>query len=112
MSPSGCKPRTKSKRCKVCNNLDPRGHRNTHTDTDSGHATLCCGIDLPDLAAVRPNGCRFCQLLIRALDGLIKDWRRMRAAIVMDLADGKTIKVAFTQGKEKKWLEIYSPKGR
>ncbi len=109
---SGRKPKAKSKKCKVCNNLDPRGHRNSHTDTESGRTTLCCAIDPLDLVAVRENGCRFCRLLIRALDRLVKDWRRMRTAIIVDLVDGKTIKVTFTRSKEKKWLEIYSPKGQ
>ena len=106
------KPKTKLKRCKICNNLDPREHKHTHIDTESSRATLCCSIDLLHLASVPKNGCRFCQVLIRALDKLIKDWRHMRTAIIVDLAEGKTIKVTFTQGKEKKWLEIYSPKGQ
>jgi hypothetical protein len=112
MSSSGYKSKTKPRKCKVCNNLDPRGHRNTYTDTESGLVTLCCAIDPRRLATLLQNDCRFCRLLINALNELVKDWRSMRTAIVMDLADKKAIKVTFTQSEEKKWLEIYSPKGR
>ena len=112
MPPSRYKSKAKPRKCKVCNNLDPRGHRNTNTDTESGSVTLCCAINPRDLARVPQNGCRFCRLLIKTLNKLVNDWWSMRTPIILDLADKKAIKVTYTRNKETKWLEIYSPKGR
>jgi hypothetical protein len=59
------------------------------------------------------GGCRFCGVLVRALDLFFEDWRKIRERVYVDLREKGSIKVGLDQEKRKgQAVEIYSAPGR
>ena len=102
--------------CKLCNNLDPRGHTATAYDAESNSragASLTLVVDGLKLQSTAEFGCKFCLLVAQALDAFLKDWRASRGRITIDLLEGKPIKVSIEGIKCKGVsLEIYMPHGK
>ena len=102
--------------CKLCNNLDPRGHTATEYDAESNSragANLTLVVDGLKLQSTAEFGCKFCLLVAQALDTFLKDWRASRGRITIDLVEGKPIKVSIGGIKcNGVSLEIYAPHGR
>ncbi|OCL15225.1 HET-domain-containing protein [Glonium stellatum] len=101
--------------CKLCNNLDPRGHTTTAYDAESSsqaNASLTLVIDGLKLQSSGELGCRFCFLVSQALDAFLKDWRTSRGRITINLVEGKPVKVSIEGLKcNGVSLEIYAPHG-
>lgn len=105
--------------CRLCYNLDPRGHTSTvyHTESKKG-ATASLTLVLDALALQRTKapsdgGCRFCAVLIRALDAFFEGWRRCRSRVTLDIKEKGSIKVGV-DGEEWKGelVEIHAGSGR
>ena len=102
--------------CKLCNNLDPRGHTATEYDAESNSragANLTLVVDGLKLQSTAEFGCKFCLLVAQALDAFLKDWRASRGRVTIDLVERKPIKVSIEGIKcNGVSLEIYAPHGR
>jgi hypothetical protein len=59
------------------------------------------------------GGCRFCGVLVRALDTFFEGWRVARQRVFLDVKEKGSIKVGIDQEKWKgEAVEIYSASGR
>ncbi|KAF2662188.1 HET-domain-containing protein [Lophiostoma macrostomum CBS 122681] len=106
---------TYRKRCRTCNNLDPRGHAMTVHQTEGAKeakATLTLVLDPLSLSRTKlpsDGGCRYCALLKSALDTFFEGWRNIRQKILMDLKEKASINVSI---EAEKWgheaVEIYA----
>jgi hypothetical protein len=106
-------------RCRTCNNLDPRGHSSSiHPDDieKDAKAYLSLVIDALVLSKTKDvvhRGCRFCNVLIQALDAFFEEWRSARVKISVEIKEKSTIKVSIDS---KQWkgeiIEIYAGSGR
>jgi hypothetical protein len=106
------------KQCRTCNNLDPRGHTSSiYPDEASkiSRATLRLVIDALSLSQtkdVTSRGCRFCNVLVQALDAFFEKWRGSRSRIIVDLQEKSTIKVSIDSELWKgETVEIYAGSG-
>lgn len=104
------------KKCRVCNNLDPRGHANSVEDAEARaetRASLSLVLDALTLSNVKPGGCRFCHVLAQALDAFFEKWRGARRRVNVDIKEKGTIKASL-EGSQ--WgnqvIEIYAGSGR
>ena len=107
------------KRCRTCNNLDPRGHPMTVHQTEAGKdvkASLTLVLDPLSLSRTRSpsdGGCRYCAVLISALDTFFEGWRSVRQKLLLDLKEKSSIKVSI---EVEKWnheaVEICVGSGR
>jgi hypothetical protein len=105
-------------RCRTCNNLDPRGHSSSlHPDEaeKDSKARLSLVIDALALSKTKDvahRGCRFCNVLMQALDAYFEKWRGARVKLNVDLKERSTIKVSID---EEQWkgeiIEIYAGSG-
>jgi hypothetical protein len=107
------------RRCRTCNNLDPRGHAGSiHPDEaeKDNKARLNLVIDALTLSKTKDvvhRGCRFCNVLIQALDAFLEKWRGARVKINVELKEKATIKLSI-DGEQWKGeiIEIYAGSGR
>ncbi|KAF1960007.1 HET-domain-containing protein [Byssothecium circinans] len=103
------------KPCRICHNLDPRGHASSAYSAESEKdalASLSLVLDAFELAKTKDpkeGGCRFCNVLCQALDAFSNGWRGARQRVNVDLKEKGTIKV---QVDEDRWrgesIEIYA----
>jgi hypothetical protein len=110
---------TYRKRCRTCNNLDPRGHSMTVHQIEGAKdlkASLTLVLDPLSLSRTRlpsDGGCRYCAVLVSALDTFFEGWRSVRQKILLDLKEKSSIKVSI---EVEKWcheaVEIYAGSGR
>lgn len=114
MPPRSSKSKSLPSRCKLCNNLDANGNPATLRDADSSRVSLWLNVDPQKLKRTPENGCRFCNVLLKALKGHVQEWRSLRT-IEVHLVLGESIKVHSSvlskEGAEQKIIQIYSPKG-
>lgn len=110
---------TQRRKCRMCNNLDPRGHTNSIQDTEAleePRATLDLVIDALALSNVKPatnGGCRFCTVLIQALDAFFDKWRGARCRVKLNIKEKGTIKVSLDGSRwVNQMIEIYAGSGR
>lgn len=110
---------TQRKKCRTCNNLDPRDHTNSVQDTEAlkeSRATLDLVIDSLALLNVKPatsGGCRFCTVLGQALDSFIPNWRGARCRVNVNIKEKGTIKVSLDGVQwANQMIEIYAGSGR
>jgi hypothetical protein len=106
-------------RCRTCNNLDPRGHASSTYIDEAGKdpkAHLSLVIDalvLSKTKDVTRRGCRFCNVVIQALDAFFEKWRGARVRINVALREKATVKVSIDG---ERWrgevIEIYAGSGR
>lgn len=115
-SSTGTVPRRK---CRLCNNLDPRGHVNSVQDAESlrePRSSLSLILDALALSTVKAasnGGCRFCVVLAQALDAYCEGWRGIRCKIEVDIKEKGTIKVRLNGAQwAKQAVEIYAGSGR
>lgn len=107
------------KRCQICHDLNPRGHSsstyNTEADTTAS-ASLSIVLDLFGLARVKDvaeGGCRFCHVLVQALDALSAGWKGSSRKAFAHLTEKGTIKVEIDSDKWKgDLIEIYAGSGK
>ncbi|ORY00101.1 heterokaryon incompatibility protein-domain-containing protein [Clohesyomyces aquaticus] len=106
---------TRRKPCRLCHNLNPRGHPNSNHPTESSKddaASLTLVLDALSLQRTRAptdGGCRFCGVLIHALDHFFEGWRECRERITVDIREKRSIKVELDGEKWKSELiEIYA----
>lgn len=106
------------KRCRLCNNLDPRGHiSSVYLDTAGKEqkSILCLTLDSLALSGTKDvsnRGCRFCNVLIPALDAFFEGWRGSRARVTVDIKEKGTIKISFDGEHWKdELIEIYAGSG-
>ncbi|KIW78617.1 hypothetical protein Z517_08455 [Fonsecaea pedrosoi CBS 271.37] len=98
-------------RCKLCNNLSPRGHTSSSYDADSAtkhNANLTLCIDARQLSA---SNCQYCKLLRQSLQGFVgRDWAHIRDPVCIDLLEGSPIKVSVQEPSGKSIVfELYTP---
>jgi hypothetical protein len=110
---------TQRRKCRTCNNLDPRGHVSSAQDTESlrePRSTLNLVIDTLALSNVEPatnGGCRFCTVLVQALDAFFDAWRGARCRVNVNIREKGTIKVSLDGERwTKQMIEIYAGSGR
>lgn len=103
------------KKCRTCNNLDPRGHTNSILDAEAQkepRASLNLVLDALALSDIKPpsnGGCRFCVVLVQALDAFFDKWRGSQYRINVDIKEKGTIKVSLDGGH--RMVEIYAGTG-
>jgi hypothetical protein len=107
------------RKCPTCNNLDPRGHVNSTQDAESlkePRASLTLVFDALALANINSTtrgGCRFCAVLVQALDAFFEKWRGARCRVNVDIKEKETIKVGLDGAQwAKRAIEIYAGSGR
>jgi len=78
-------------------------------------ASLSLVLDALSLAKTKDpkeGGCRFCGVLVQALDAFFEEWRGVRQRVSVDLKEKGTIKVGIDGEKWKRELvEIYAGSG-
>ena len=106
------------RKCRTCHNLDPRGHSSSVYSTESEKsplASLSLVLDALSLARTKDSkegGCRFCDILVQALDAFFEDWRGVRQRVCVDVKEKGTIKVGIDGERWKRELvEIYAASG-
>ncbi|KAF2466903.1 HET-domain-containing protein [Lindgomyces ingoldianus] len=112
---SGSRSQSRRKPCRLCHNLDPRSHSSSvyEAETPNG-ATTTLTLVLDPLSLERTKapidgGCRFCHVLVLALDGFFEGWRGCRQRIIVDLKEKGNIKVGSEGEKWKgEQVEIYA----
>ena len=107
------------KPCRQCNNLDPRGHPSSEYETGLSKeptTSLALVLDSSNLSKTKApaeGGCRFCGLLVQALDAFFDGWRGSRQRVNLDLKEKGSIKVGIDG---ERWngelIEIYADAGR
>src|SRR4051794_38571381 len=107
--------KTRRKPCWQCNNLDPRGHPNSEYEAGLSKeptASLALVLDsfnLPKTKAPVEGGCRFCGLLVQALDAFFEGWRGSRRRVNLDLKEKGSIKVGVDGERwNDELVEIYA----
>jgi hypothetical protein len=107
------------KKCRTCNNLDPRGHTSSIHDAEAlkePRASLNLVVDaliLSNTKAAANGGCRFCNVLVQVLDAFFGKWRGSRCRANVKLEEKGTIKVSLDGAKwENQMVEIYAGSGR
>ena len=107
------------KKCRLCNNLDPRGHANSIQDAESlkePRTSLNLVLDALALSSIKPTargGCRFCIVLVQALDTFFGKWRGSRCRVNLYIKEKGTIKVSLDGAQwAKQMVEIYAGSGR
>ena len=108
------------RKCPTCNNLDPRGHVNSTTqDAESlkePRASLILVLDALALANIKfttRGGCRFCAIIVQALDAFFEKWRGTRYRVNVDIKEKDTIKVGLDGAQwAQRAIEIYAGSGR
>lgn len=118
-APSSSTGQPHRKRCRTCNNLDPREHSSSAYESEAAKeptASLCLVLDAfafsktPD---VKQGGCRFCNVLLVALDAFFENWRGARARINVDIREKGTIKISLDGALWKdQTVEIYAGSGQ
>jgi hypothetical protein len=89
------------KRCRTCNNLDPRDHSSSiYPDEDEKESKACLTLTVDALAlsktkSVAQAGCRFCNAIMQALDAFFEEWRGTRVKICIELREKGTIMVSI-----------------
>jgi hypothetical protein len=111
--------KTQRRKCPTCNNLDPRGHVNSSQDADSlkePRARLTLVLDalvLANISSTTRGACRFCAVLVQALDAFVEKWRGTRCRVNVDIKEKETIKVSLDGAQcAKRAIEIYAGSGR
>jgi hypothetical protein len=107
------------RRCRTCNNLDPRGHTGSihpdevEKDTKARLSLVVDALALSKTKDVVHRGCRFCNVLVQALDAFFEKWRGARVKINVELKEKSTIKLSIDGGQWKgEIIEIYAGSGR
>ncbi|KAJ8113240.1 hypothetical protein OPT61_g4595 [Boeremia exigua] len=102
------------KKCRMCNNLDPRQHANTVEDAEARgetRASLSLVLDALALSNINTSsrGCRFCAVLVQTLDAFFEKWRGARCRVNIDIQEKETIKVSLDGPRwGKRIVEIYA----
>ncbi|KAF2669096.1 HET-domain-containing protein [Microthyrium microscopicum] len=97
--------------CPICNNLDPRNHPSSrHRDTPGRNASasqdvsLYLPLDALSLARTRRK-CRFCDVLVQALDGCLPDRGSRRAKMGLEIGWKKSVRISVFDGGDV--VEVY-----
>jgi hypothetical protein len=70
-------------------------------------------LTLSQIKDVSRRGCRFCNVLVQALDAFFEKWRGARAKINVDIVEKSTVKVSMDGERWKgEIIEIYAGSGR
>ncbi|KAF1921850.1 heterokaryon incompatibility protein-domain-containing protein [Ampelomyces quisqualis] len=114
-STSSSTGQSRRQRCRTCNNLDPRGHTSSvHPDDIERNAKtrlslIIDALSLSQTKDVTNRGCRFCNVLIQALDVFFENWRGARAKIHVEIVEKATIKVSIDEHRYTgEVIEIYA----
>lgn len=107
------------KRCRTCNNLDPRDHTSSiYPDEDEKNTKARLTLTVDALAfsktkGVAQGGCRFCNAITQALDAFFREWRGARLKISLELREKGTIKVSIDSKRRRgEIVELYAGSGR
>ena len=107
------------RKCRTCNNLDPRGHANSIQDAEAlGEPSTSLNLILDTLAlsiikVAANGGCRFCVVLVQTLDSFFGNWRGCRTRINVSIKEKGTIKVSLDGVQwASQMVEIYAGSGR
>lgn len=103
------------RRCRICNNLDPRDHPSSvypDDGTKGSKAILNLVIDALSLARTKDvsnRGCRFCNVLVQISDAFFENWRGSRSKLNVEIKQQGTIKVSLDGDRWKgELVEIYA----
>lgn len=106
-------------RCRTCNNLDPRGHSSSvqpdegDKDAKTRLTLVIDALTLSQTKDVSRKGCRFCNVLIQALDAFFEKWRGARTKVNVEIVEKATVKVSMDGERWKgEIIEIYAGSGK
>ncbi|KAF2117925.1 heterokaryon incompatibility protein-domain-containing protein [Lophiotrema nucula] len=112
---SGSSAQPRRRVCRTCNNLDPRGHTSSVYQTESKQGAISALTLVVDALALertktpQERGCRYCTVLVQALDEFYEGWRGCRARITVEIREKGSIRVGI---EGEKWagelIEIYA----
>ncbi|KAF2002670.1 HET-domain-containing protein [Amniculicola lignicola CBS 123094] len=112
---SGSSSQPRRNICKQCHNLDPRGHTSSVCESESSKevtSNLTLILDALQLQRTKETtdgGCRFCRVLIKALDNFFDDWKGFRGRIILGMKEKGTIKISIDGNTWRgKLIEIYA----
>ena len=118
-APSASAAGTSRRKCRTCNNLDPRGHANSIEDAEAlkePRTSLNLVLDALALSNVRvatSGGCRYCIVLVQALDAFFSEWRGNRTRVNVSIKEKGAIKVSLDGAQwANQMVEIYAGSGR
>ncbi|KAH7125641.1 heterokaryon incompatibility protein-domain-containing protein [Dendryphion nanum] len=113
----GSSAQSQRTKCPRCHNLDPRGHRNSTYQAESAKeslASLSLVIDALSLSrnqvssSSKPD-CRFCMVLVQALDAFFQGWRTFRGRVLLDIQEKSRIRVGIdTERWKNEQIEIFT----
>jgi len=93
------RPKTSSRRpCRLCHNLDPRGHPQSvcpDPNTKIAATSLTLVVDGLELQRIQSKGCRFCHVIVQALDGFCKEWKKSRGRVVLEMVEKGPVKITL-----------------
>ncbi|OAK96019.1 HET-domain-containing protein [Phaeosphaeriaceae sp. SRC1lsM3a] len=102
-------------RCRTCNNLDPRSHSSSvqpdegDKDAKTRLTLVIDALTLSQTKDVSRKGCRFCNVLIQALDAFFEKWRGTRTKVNVEIVEKATVKVSMDGERWKgEIIEIYA----
>lgn len=105
--------------CRTCHNLDPRGNPSSVYSSEStkgAPASLSLVLDILSLAKTndaKEGGCRFCNVLVQALDAFFDGWRTCRQRVNVDMREKGSITVCIDSLRwSHELVEIYAASGR
>ncbi|KAF2833570.1 HET-domain-containing protein [Ophiobolus disseminans] len=114
-SSSSATGQSQRKRCRICNNLDPRGHASSVHLDEAGKepkTSLSLVIDVLTLSKTKDvgnRGCRFCNALTQALDAFFGGWRGSAVRVNVDIKEKSTIKASIDGEHWKgEFIEMYA----
>lgn len=102
-------------RCSTCNNLDPRNHQGSVYQIEAAkdaRASLILVIDALTLTRTKEvgkGGCRFCIVLVLALDAFFEKWRGARVRVHVEIKEKGTVRVSLDGARWKdEIVELYA----
>ena len=100
--------------CKVCNNLDPRGHPTTFYDAEGASksiASLTLAVNTTDLARSKGR-CLQCKVLCDALDLRFPAWHKNHARVCVEILEKESVKIELRdEASSNLKLELYVAQG-
>ncbi|PSN64103.1 HET-domain-containing protein [Corynespora cassiicola Philippines] len=103
------------KHCRLCHNFDPLGLPTTIYKTGTAKESIasaniiCDGLDLSRTKDPAEGGCRFCLVLIQALDAFFEGWRGARQKILLEFSQKGPVKASIDGDSRKgQSIEIYA----
>lgn len=102
--------RSHRKKCLRCHDCNPIGHRASVRD-EHGKSTLVLSFNVLSLKSLPLDACRFCRLILDALELCWEGWRQ-RLKIILELVEGSPLSLKLlptTASEQRESIIIYVP---